>query len=93
MGASSTSFKPGTSGNPNGKPKSHPEVRLAIVLALPKAVEKLVALLDSPDPDDVRFACKTLLDFGLAKPTPTIGTDEAEKLAMIADLLSRSPEA
>jgi hypothetical protein len=79
-------FPKGVSPNPGGRPKAHPEVRALIAAKLPTAVEKLGNMLDSADKDDVRFAVKALLEWGLAKPAP-------EGMGGVADALNAYIEA
>ena len=62
-------FAPGQSGNPTGRPKIPADVREAIKAACPKAVDVLVAMLDSKKEAYRLEAAKTLLDRGYGKPT------------------------
>ena len=62
-------FKPGQSGNPQGRPKLPDDVKEAIRAACPKAVAVLVALLDDKKSFIRLEAAKTLLDRAYGKPT------------------------
>lgn len=80
-------FKKGQSGNPAGRPKAHPEFREQMKQRGPRVLELLDALLASQVAEDKRFAVKLWLDFNIAKPAPTIGNENAEKLERIAAAL------
>ena len=62
-------FVAGQSGNPTGRPKIPEGVKEAIRAACPKAVDVLVAMLDSKKEAYRLEAAKTLLDRGYGKPT------------------------
>jgi hypothetical protein len=44
-------------------------------------------MMRSGDPDSIKFAIDRILNFGLAKPAPVMGEDEAAKLKMLAEAL------
>jgi hypothetical protein len=81
------SFKPGTSGNPGGRPKIPMAVREALEAATPKAIAFLARILDDENEktsDRIR-AAEALLDRGLGKPPQAldIGADIEGKSANI----------
>lgn len=89
-------FAPGVSGNPNGRPTLPKDVRRMLEDAAPKAVERLIALIDSSD-ERVAAACSTaVLDRLFGKPaqavdktvTPT-NVQEAHLRALQAILAGR----
>lgn len=49
MARSSTTFTKGAPGNPHGRPPVDPEARAALIAASPRAVAKLVELMDCGD--------------------------------------------
>ena len=61
-------FKKGQSGNPNGRPKIDPEVKEALRAATPKAVQKLIQLIDSNMDKIALKACCEVLDRVIGKP-------------------------
>jgi hypothetical protein len=79
MAKSSTTFKPGTSGNPGGRsPRVGPNGETAAQLArkhTAEAIEALAAGLKAPE-WQVRIACsQALLDRGWGKPTEHVELD------------------
>jgi hypothetical protein len=60
---------PGVSGNPGGRPAVAPAVRAALRAATPKAVETLIALLDS-DEARIRLAAAEALLNRTVGPAP-----------------------
>jgi len=70
-GANRTSFKPGQSGNPGGRPRKTPEMRHVEDLAKEhtgKAVQGIVELMESPDHRVRLAACEEILNRGWGKP-------------------------
>lgn len=65
-------FQPGQSGNPGGRPKIEPKIKELAQAACPKAIRKLIALLDSSDEKTVIAAANALLDRGIGKPTQQV---------------------
>ena len=59
-----TAWKPGQSGNPNGRPKIASEVKELARAQCPKAMRRLIELVDSDDERVAFMACKELLDRG-----------------------------
>ena len=62
MAKSSTSWKSGKSGNPSGRPKLVAEVRELARQHSPRAIERLVELMESESGATAGAACKELLD-------------------------------
>jgi HEAT repeat protein len=88
-------FKPGTSGNPAGRPKLPEELKMRLRELAPAAVDALSELLQSEDPRIRLQAATALLDRGYGKPSQEIALDHANmmspeqfaKLAEMNDLL------
>jgi hypothetical protein len=64
----STRFKPGQSGNPSGRTPMPPEIREALKAATPRAVERLVELMESEDERVALTASETVLSRVYGKP-------------------------
>ena len=64
-------FKPGVSGNPNGRPKKVASLAKIAEENSEKAMRKLASLLDSDDPRVALQAAQALLDRSMGKPTQT----------------------
>ena len=64
MAKSSTTWKPGKSGNPSGRPKLVAEVRDLARKHTPRAIERLVELMEADSGTTAVAACKELLDRG-----------------------------
>lgn len=63
-------FKPGQSGNPNGRPKVPNEVKRLAREASPRAMQKLIALIDNDDAKVALMAAKEVLDRAYGKVAP-----------------------
>lgn len=63
-------FKPGQSGNPNGRQKADPEVMAFLKAHTREAAEKKVALMRDPNtkPDLVNLIAEQILDRTMGKP-------------------------
>lgn len=84
-------FKAGTSGNPGGRPKLAPDVKDALKAATPRAAERLVELMESPDENVALKAAATVLDRVHGKPTqPVSGDDEKGPLRHIVEVVDFS---
>ena len=68
--APSTAFKPGQSGNPNGRPKIPPELREAAKAAAPEALQTAIDLMRDArvEPADRLRAATIVLDRAYGKP-------------------------
>lgn len=55
-------FAPGTSGNPNGRPRVPKEIRAALEAAVPEAIATLVKLLKDPDSKVALAAADSICD-------------------------------
>jgi hypothetical protein len=88
-GPSPTSFKKGESGNPNGRPKSDPElVALARENSVP-ALRKIIAIMNNPAEDErdptkadrtVLHAAQLVIERGYGRAPQTIAHDHVHNL-------------
>ena len=65
-------FKPGTSGNPGGRPKECAEVKALAREFGAEAIEKLAALMRDEDKRTALAAAQALLDRGYGKPSQSV---------------------
>jgi len=72
-----TSFKPGTSGNPSGKPKDWPGFRELCRQRTPEALAALTEALSGGD-SNALTAAKTLLEYGWGRPASAPEDREAQ---------------
>jgi len=83
-------FVKGTSGNPNGRPKTKPDMRAVLRALTPAAVHKLGELMNDSDPKVALKACLAVLDRTLPRGAP-LGQDlpetEAERVAVVEGAL------
>lgn len=70
-----TPWKPGQSGNPGGRPKMSREVLEALQSASLPAVQKLVELMNGPDPRVAAVCAQALLDRLYGKPTQQVDAE------------------
>jgi Family of unknown function (DUF5681) len=68
-------FKPGQSGNPNGRPKKTQEIVDLAKDNSEKALKKLVALIDSSDDKVALAAANAILDRSVGKPKQSVDVD------------------
>lgn len=72
-------WKPGTSGNPSGKPKPENDIGATVIAMCrklgPKAINKLSAMIDSEDERISLSACVYVLDRGFGKPVQAVTGD------------------
>lgn len=71
-------FEKGKSGNPGGRPKMDTVVREALDLArnaAPRAIGRVVELVDSKDERVALAAANTIIDRVYGKPTQPLGND------------------
>lgn len=68
-------WKPGVSGNPRGRPKVAEEVRTLARVHGKRALERLVELMDDPDPRVAFMASREVLDRAYGKPSPAMDAD------------------
>ena len=61
-------FAPGVSGNPGGRPGLSPELRAKLNELTPRAIERLVEVMNGPDDRLAIEASKALLDRALGRP-------------------------
>lgn len=73
---------PGTSPNPAGRPTMPAEVREILAEATPKAVARLVELMDDEDPRVALVACREIMDRSLGKASQAV---EAQAAPVQAD--------
>ena len=69
-------WKPGVSGNPRGRPKVAEEVRSLARAHGQRALERLVELIDDPDPRVAFMASREVLDRAYGKATPATDIDD-----------------
>lgn len=62
----------GSTGNPGGRPRTDPEVRQALEAGSLAAAERLVALVQDPEPRIALAASVALLDRVIGKPAQAI---------------------
>lgn len=67
-----TSFKPGQSGNPGGRPKIAEEVKELARTYTMEAITRLAEWMRSDNPKASVSACNALLDRGFGKPAQAI---------------------
>ncbi len=80
FGNPATRFKPGVSGNPNGRPKKAQQI---VEKAQDNAEKALKALIDLMGSDDERVklaAAMAILDRGLGKPKQTIDDGRKQEI-------------
>jgi hypothetical protein len=70
--ANAGQFKKGQSGNPGGRVKVDPDVKEALKAACPRAAERLVELMESPDEAVAMKAAATILDRVHGKPAQSL---------------------
>lgn len=76
MAKSSTTWKAGQSGNPSGRPKLVTEVRDMARKYTPKAINRLVELVDSETGTTAVAACKELLDRAWGRASQFLDIDQ-----------------
>lgn len=86
-------FKAGTSGNPNGRPRTAPDVRAALRSMTPTAVTRLGELMHDSDPKVALKACLAVIDrtLPLGAPLPcAMPETEPERTALVESALLAS---
>lgn len=68
-------FKPGTSGNPGGRPRGEREVLELARESSPRAIGRLIELIEHEDPRTSIAACNAVLDRAFGKPTQRLAGD------------------
>ena len=77
-----TAWKKGQSGNPGGRPTVPAEVKEALLVACPRAVQRLIEFVEDPDPKIALTACERVIERVLGRvPLPLQGAD-GEPLAV-----------
>src|SRR5579884_1522161 len=77
--ASSSAWKPGQSGNPRGRPTVAAEIRDLARNHAREAIERLVALVQSDNPQVALRAAEALLDRGYGRPMQAIQVNGNDK--------------
>ena len=90
MAKSRTSFRPGMSGNPGGRPKAALDVQELARAHTPDAINALVAALANPR--ERVSAAVALLDRGWGKPTQSLAGDRNAPLAIDFRWADATPE-
>lgn len=85
-------FKPGQSGNPNGRPKGAQKVREAAEKHLDKAMVELAKLLKSQDERVKLSAIQEILTRGAGKP-PTVVEGNEENPVVVEHRLTQAKKA
>ena len=86
--------EPGVSGNPRGRPKVAGEVRTLARAHGQRALERLVELIDDPDPRVAFMASREVLDRAYGRPAPaTDGADHDNKLTVVVKRFEYQPGA
>ena len=67
-----TPWKPGQSGNPNGRPKKNREAEAVALSNSQKAMKKLVTLIDSEDEKVALAAAQAIIDRAMGKPKQSL---------------------
>ena len=85
--ANSTSFKPGQSGNPNGRPRVLTDVQNAAREHSTEAIETLARIMRNPKaPAAARIAAASaLLDRGYGKPRQTVDANNTNVHYAVSD--------
>jgi hypothetical protein len=85
--ATSTSFKPGQSGNPNGRPKVLADVQNAAREHSSEAIETLAQIMRNPRaPATARIAAASaLLDRGYGRPLQTVDANNTNVNYVVSD--------
>ena len=76
MAKSRTSFAPGQSGNPGGRPRAALDVQALARERTPAAIERLAEALNDPDSRVAVSAAVALLDRGWGRPAQYVLGDE-----------------
>jgi hypothetical protein len=88
MAKSKTSFRPGVSGNPGGRPKRYPEFVEAMREASPTARDKLTAAAAKGKP----WAIQLVLSYAWGRPHDAgLDLSEYDTEQLVAELRARLP--
>lgn len=80
-------FVKGTSGNPRGRPKSDEEIKEALKLLVPRAVEVLREIIENPgarDQDRIR-AIEVVFDRVFGRPAQEVKLEDIDTTVRIID--------
>jgi hypothetical protein len=81
-----TAWKPGQSGNPAGRPKIASEVKELARAHCPKAMRRLIQLVDSEDERVAFMASKELLDRGWGR-APKAEDEDGERSRVTVNIV------
>ena len=87
------SWKPGQSGNPNGRPPALVDISALARVHGPRCIAVAAALLDDDDPRIRLGAVTALLDRGYGKPAQRIEADEATSVVLLHLAAARAMSA
>jgi hypothetical protein len=80
-------FQKGVSGNPGGKSKKLEELRKLALENCPRALERIVELVESEDERVAMMAAKEILDRGIGRPKPAEDGDEASTKGLTINII------
>ena len=83
-------FRPGTSGNPGGRPKGYEEARALAQEHSEEALLRLVELMRGDDPRVAKAACDAILDRAWGKPSQAIQPAPSGEGLTWADIVKRA---
>jgi hypothetical protein len=81
-----TKWQPGQSGNPGGRPRKLRDVTELALEASPKAIQRLIKLVDSKDERVALAAAQAVLDRAIGKPSQAIVGDPANPVCSSAKI-------
>jgi hypothetical protein len=80
-------FPKGVSGNPGGKSKHLEELRKLALENCPRALKRIVELVESEDERVAMMAAKEILDRGIGKPKNAEDGDEANAKSLTINII------
>ena len=71
-------FVKGQSGNPSGRPRDTLGIRALALEHCPKAISRLVELMDHENGSTAEKACRAILERGLGKPHQPLSNEDGD---------------